>query len=99
MANRRSGKRPYDNFTTSELIVAEHSKDRAKEVLRGLKNPVVKDKDVEDISRKISLLEQSRKQTEAEQAKAKREYEAVMNQPKDDDADKGLGSILRLWKK
>ena len=99
MANRRSGKRPYDNFTTSELIVAEHSKDRAKEVLRGLKNPVVKDKDVEDISRKISLLEQSRKQTEAEQAKAKREYDAVMNQPKDDDADKGLGSILRIWKK
>jgi len=99
MANRRSGKRPYDNFTTSELIVAEHSKDRAKEVLRGLKNPVVKDKDVEDISRKISLLERSRKQTEAEQAKAKREYDAVMNQPKDDDADKGLGSILRIWKK
>ena len=54
---------------------------------------------MEDISRKISLLEQSRKQTEAEQVKAKREYDAVMNQPKDDDTEKGLGSILGIWKR
>jgi|GEM_PF-3638451 len=99
MSNRRAGKRPYENFTTSQLIVAEHSKDRAKEILRGIKNPVIKDKDVEDISRQISLLEHNRKQTEAEQVKAKREYDTVMNQPKDDDADKGLGSILRIWKR
>ena len=44
-------------------------------------------------------MEQSRKQTEAEQVKAKREYDAVMNQPKDDDTDKGLGSILGIWKR
>ena len=99
MANRRAGKFPYENFTTSELIVSEHAKDRSKQILKSLKNPVVKDKDVEDISRQISLMEQSRKQTEAEQVKAKREYDAVMNQPKDDDTDKGLGSILGIWKK
>ena len=99
MANRRAGKFPYENFTTSELIVSEHAKDRSKQILKSLKNPVVKDKDVEDISRQISLMEQSRKQTEAEQVKAKREYDAVMNQPKDDDTDKGLGSILGIWKR
>ena len=36
MANRRAGKRPYDNFTTSQLIVAEHAKDRAKEILKAI---------------------------------------------------------------
>ena len=99
MANRRAGKNPYENFTTSELIVSEHAKDRSKQILSALKNPVVKDKDVEDISRKISLLEQNRKQMEEEQLKAKREYDAVMNQPKDDDTEKGLGSILGIWKR
>ena len=99
MANRRAGKNPYENFTTSELIVSEHAKDRSKQILNALKNPVVKDKDVEDISRKISLLEQNRKQMEEEQLKAKREYDAVMNQPKDDDTEKGLGSILGIWKR
>ena len=99
MANRRAGKNPYENFTTSELIVSEHAKDRSKQILTALKNPVVKDKDVEDISRKISLLEQNRKQMEEEQLKAKREYDAVMNQPKDDDTEKGLGSILGIWKR
>ena len=99
MANRRAGKNPYENFTTSELIVSEHAKDRSKQILKALKNPVVKDKDVEDISRKISLLEQNRKQMEEEQLKAKREYDAVMNQPKDDDTEKGLGSILGIWKR
>ena len=54
---------------------------------------------MEEISRQISLLEHSRKQTEEEQDKAKIEYDAVMNQPRDDDSEKGLGSILRIWKK
>ena len=99
MANRRAGKNPYENFTTSELIVSEHAKDRSKQILKSLKNPVVKDKDVEDISRKISLLQMNRKQMEADTIKSKRKYEEVMNQPKDDDTDKGLGSILRIWKK
>ena len=39
------------------------------------------------------------KQMEEEQLKAKREYDAVMNQPKDDDTEKGLGSILGIWKR
>ena len=99
MKNRKAGKHPYENFSTSELIVSEHAKDRSKQILKSLKNPVVKDKDVEDISRKISLLQMNREQMEADTIKSKRKYEEVMNQPKDDDTDKGLGSILRIWKK
>ena len=35
----------------------------------------------------------NRDQMEADTIKSKRKYEEVMNQPKDDDTDKGLGSI------
>ena len=99
MANRRAGKHPYENFTTSELIVSEHAKDRSKQILKSLKNPVVKDKDIEEISRGISLLQMNREKMEEEATETKRRYDEVMSQPKDDDTTKGLGSILSLWKK
>ena len=43
MKNRRAGKHQYEDFSTSQLIVAEHAKDRSKQILRALKNPVIKD--------------------------------------------------------
>ena len=99
MSNRRAGKFPYENFTTSELIVSEHAKDRAKQILKTISTPPKINKEVEDISRNISLLELNRKQREADLIKSKRKYDEVMNQPKDDDTKKGLGSILGLRKK
>jgi len=41
MANRRAGKAPYQDFSSNELIVAEHAKDKAKKILEATKaNPI-----------------------------------------------------------
>ena len=91
MRNRRAGKLPYENFTTSEMIVAEHAKDKAKKMLEALKTPVKRNKDVEDISNKITFIQNSRKQMEEDTARLKRQYDKVMKRPQDDDTYRGLG--------
>ena len=93
MRNRRAGKRPYENFSSSEMIVAEHAKDKAKKMLKVLNNPIKRNKDVEDISNKITFIQNTRKQIEEESARLKREYDEVMNRPIDEDTYKGLGSF------
>ena len=41
-ANRRAGRAPHEGFSSSQQIVAEHSKDRAKKILKALKTDPIK---------------------------------------------------------
>ena len=41
-ANRRAGRAPHEGFSSSQQIVAEHAKDRAKKILKALKTDPIK---------------------------------------------------------
>ena len=93
--NRIAGKAPYENFSGSDVIVAEDAKDIARRKLKALQTPIKSNKDVEELSRDISLLEKSREESELLN-NLKNNYKRTINQTEDDDTYKGLGSILNL---
>ena len=93
--NRIAGKAPYENFSGSDLIVAENAKDIAREKLKTLQTPIKLNKDAEQISKDISLLEKAREESEWLN-NLKNNYNKIIKQTEDDDTYKGLGSILNL---
>ena len=46
--NRMSGKAPYENFSSSDLIVAEHAKEKARKRLAALQSNVIRDQSSND---------------------------------------------------
>ena len=93
MANRKKGLGPYENFTQSQLIVAEHAKDKAKKKLKALMTPVKRNKDVDDISKRIFELQLHRNEMEEKTLTLKNEFNKIIDQPVDKDLYRGLGSI------
>ena len=91
--NRVAGKAPYENFTQSQLIVAEHAKDKAKKKLKALMTPVKRNKDVDDISKRIFELQLHRNEMEEKTLTLKNEFNKIIDQPVDKDLYRGLGSI------
>ena len=91
--NRVAGKAPYENFTQSQIIVAEHAKNKAKKKLKALMTPVKRNNEVDDISEKISLLQLHKKEMEEKTEKLKKEFDKIIDRPVDKDLYRGLGSI------
>ena len=91
--NRVAGKAPYENFTQSQIIVAEHAKNKAKKKLKALMTPVKRNNEVDDISEKISLLQLHKKEMEEKTEKLKKELDKIIDRPVDKDLYRGLGSI------
>jgi hypothetical protein len=91
--NRVAGKAPYENFTQSQLIVAEHAKDKAKKKLKALMTPVERNRDVDDISKRIFELQLHRNEMEEKTLTLKNEFNKIIDQPVDKDLYRGLGSI------
>ena len=93
--NRIAGKAPYENFSGNDLIVAENAKDIAREKLKTLQTPIKLNKDAEQISKDISLLEKAREESEWLN-NLKNNYNKIIKQTEDDATYTGLGSILNL---
>ena len=91
--NRVAGKAPYENFTQSQIIVAEHAKNKVKKKLKALMTPVKRNNEVDDISEKISLLQLHKKEMEEKTEKLKKEFDKIIDRPVDKDLYRGLGSI------
>lgn len=91
--NRMVGKAPYENFTQSEIFTAKYAKDKAKKKLKALMTPVKRNKDVDDISKRISELQLHRNEMEETTIKLKKEFNKIMDRPVDKDLYRGLGSI------
>ena len=92
--NRIAGKPPYENFSNSDFIVAEDAKDIGRRKLKELQTPAKSNKDLDDLSNSISLLEKNREEAEWLD-NLKNNYIKIINQT-DEDTNKGIGSILNL---
>ena len=95
--NRMSGKAPYENFSSSELIVAEHAKDKAKARLKAIQTPHTIDPHIQGISKSITDLQNLRK--EIDEIDLKRKFDEARRKKEDPDKYRGIGSILSLGPK
>jgi len=66
--NRMSGKAPYENFSSSDLIVAEHAKEKARKRLGALQSNVNRDQRADDFYPGAISLEDSITQMPVEHA-------------------------------
>ncbi len=93
--NKLAGKKDYEGLATHDIIVAEDTKERARAKLKSLQTPLPFNKNIEEISKGISLLEQNREELDLINS-LKDRRDRIVNQTRDDDTYRGLGSILGL---
>jgi len=91
--NKKAGKADYEDLPSHYLIVGEHAKDRAKEVLKAINTPTKIDTNLEEISKGISLLEKTREEMDLVN-RLKIQHDRIKAQTKDDDTYHGIGSII-----
>lgn len=92
--NKLAGKKDYEGLATHDIIVAEDTKERARAKLKSLQTPFPFNKNLDEISKGISLLEQSREEIEFVN-NLKNKYDRIIAD-QEDDTHKGIGSILNL---
>ena len=95
--NKLAGKAPYEDFSTSDIIVAEDMKDKAKARLKALQTTQKLDPEIKEISEKITDLETISR--DAELTNLRKKFEEVFKKPIDEDTYKGIGSFDPHWKK
>ena len=93
--NKKAGKADYEDLPSHYLIVGEHAKDRAKEILKSINTPAKIDTNLEEISKGISLLEKNREEMDLVN-RLKNKHERIKEQTRDDDTYHGIGSILNV---